>query len=264
MRFDTGMQTAVGSRHQNNEDAVGADETVRLWLIADGMGGHAAGDQASSIVRDVTLGGVRAGQALAPAIDAAHQAILQAAGADSARAGMGSTVVAAQLTDHQVRIAWVGDSRAYLLRQGRLACVTRDHSMVQWLLDRGEISPAEAGRHPDRHVLVQTLGFDQPSVDEQVLDLEDGDQLLLCSDGVSGELEDSQMRRLLLEADSAQAAADALVAAVAAKPGKDDASVVVIRASADARPGVRAWLPAALGIGAGVVIYLIWNWVRNS
>jgi len=254
VRFDTGMQTAVGSRHQINEDAVGADETARLWLIADGMGGHAAGDQASSIVRDVTLGGVRAGQALAPAIDAAHQAILQAAGPDSARAGMGSTVVAAQVTDHQVRIAWVGDSRAYLLRQGRLACVTRDHSMVQWLLDRGEISPAEAGRHPDRHVLVQTLGFDQPSADEQVLDLEDGDQLLLCSDGVSGEL----------EADSAQAAADALVAAVAAKPGKDDASVVVIRASAEARSGVRAWLPAALGIGAGVVIYLIWNWVRNS
>jgi protein phosphatase len=264
MRIDAGTQTAIGSRHQANEDAVGADEALRLWLIADGMGGHAAGDQASSIARDVTLTGVRQGQNLPRAIDAAHAAIVQAASSDSERQGMGSTVVAAQLTGDTVRIAWVGDSRAYLLRQGRLACVTRDHSMVQWLLDRGEISPAEAGQHPDRHVLVQTLGFEQPTVDEQVLDLEDGDQLLLCSDGVSGELGESEMRRLLQHSDSAQAAADALIAAVTAKPGKDDASVVVIRAGAEAKLSLPGWLPVALGIGAGVAIYLIWNWVRTS
>ncbi len=264
MRFDAGMQTAVGSRHDVNEDALGADDTLGLWLVADGMGGHAAGDQASAIARATTLEGVREGSGLGPAIDAAHQAIVDAALADSDRTGMGSTVVAAQLTGDQARIAWVGDSRAYLLRQGRLACVTRDHSMVQWLLDRGELSPADADRHPDRHVLVQTLGFEHPSVDQQVLDLLDGDQLLLCSDGVSGELSDAEMRRILLHADTAQAAADALIAAVTAKPGKDDASAVVIRAHAAARPKARPWLAAVLGIGAGVAIYLVWNWVRNS
>lgn len=258
-----GSQSAPGHRHTVNQDALGSDPERRLWLVADGMGGHRAGEIAAGVVRDRVLAEVAGGSDLTAAIGAAHQAVLEAAAADPDRQGMGSTVVAVQLGDDEARIAWVGDSRAYLLHDGALRCVTRDHSLVQWLLEQNRISPQEAARHPDRNVLVRTLGFEQPAADLVTVPVEPGDVLLLCSDGLSGVLSESEIRRILLDTPAPQQAADALVAAVVAREGRDDASVVVIRAPARTTLISGPWLPVGAGIGLGVLVYLIWNWMKS-
>lgn len=259
-----GLQTASGERHATNEDALGSDPERGVWLVADGMGGHAAGDVAGTLVRDVVLGEIAKGAGLVAAIASAHQAVVEAAAADERRQGMGSTVVAVQMAGEQAHIAWVGDSRAYLLREGSLECLTRDHSLVQWMLDNGQISPQEAAVHPDRHVLVRTLGFEQPTADLKSLSLQSDDLLVLCSDGVTGVLSESDMRRILLEKAVPQAAADTLIDAVVHRKGRDDASVVVIRHGARAKLRPLAWLPVIGGIGLGVLVYLIWNWMNAS
>lgn len=258
------MQTAVGTRHETNEDALGELPERFVWLVADGMGGHAAGDVASAMVRDRILQGVADSEDLSAAIAAAHQDLTTAAAADPARKGMGSTVVAVQLHDSSAQVAWVGDSRVYLLHDGQLRQLTRDHSLVQWLVDRGEITAAEAEQHPDRNVLVRTLGFEQPVADRTTVELDAGDVLLLCSDGVTAEVDDAGIGEILRHADNAQAAADALIDAVTASHGKDDASAIVLRMPPDDAVASRAWLPAAGGIGLGLLIYLIWNWMKSS
>lgn len=258
------MQTVVGTRHETNEDALGELPEHCLWLVADGMGGHAAGDVASAMVRDRIVQGVADGEDLSTAIAAAHQDLTTAAAADPERKGMGSTVVAVQVYDATAHIGWVGDSRVYLLHEGQLRQLTRDHSLVQWLVDRGEITAADAEQHPDRNVLVRTLGFEQPVVDRTMVELEAGDMLLLCSDGVTAEVDDAGIGDILRHADTAQAAADALIDAVAQRHGKDDASAIVLRMPPANAVAFGAWLPAAGGIGLGLLIYLIWNWMKSS
>lgn len=258
------MQTAVGSRHETNEDALGEIPERSLWLVADGMGGHAAGDVASALVRDRIVQGVADGEDLSDAIHAAHQDLTTAAAADPERKGMGSTVVAVQLHDTTAQIAWVGDSRVYLLREGRLRQLTRDHSLVQWLVDRGEITADEAEQHPDRNVLIRTLGFEQPVADRATVELEAGDVLLLCSDGVTAEVDDAGIGEILRGSENAQAAADALIDAVTARQGKDDASAIVLRMPPADAVASRVWLPAAVGFGVGLLIYLILNWMKSS
>jgi PPM family protein phosphatase len=198
--------------------------------------------------------------------------VLAAAADDPGRQGMGSTVVAVRLEDGAARVAWVGDSRLYLLRDGTLQQVTRDHSLVQWLLQTGAIDADQARRHPERNVLVRTLGFDQPTADVTRIDLEDGDRLLLCSDGVSGVLSDDEMSEHLCARDPADAAT-ALVETVVERRGRDDASAIVISVGAPRRghggyqPHGLAWLrwwPAAAGIGLGLLAFLIWNWMKSS
>lgn len=257
-----GMQTALGRRHATNEDALGSDPERQLWLVADGMGGHAAGDVAAGIVREQVLEQVAEGTNLPAAIDIAHLAILDAAAADEARRGMGSTVVAVQVADGRADIAWVGDSRAYLLRAGVLKCVTRDHSLVQWLLDQKTITPEEAAVHPDRNVLVRTLGFEHPSADVTTVDLEAADVLLLCSDGLTGVLSEAEIRQILLATSDPQDAADRLIAAVVDRAGDDDASALVIRQPGRDKLDLPRWLPVAGGVGLGLVGYLIWNWMK--
>jgi PPM family protein phosphatase len=273
--IEFGMHTAVGTRHEVNEDALGHSVNHGLWLVADGMGGHAAGDVASSTVRDRILQAVAEGDDLAAAVQAAHEAVLAKAAEDPERAGMGSTVVAVQILDEAAHVAWVGDSRLYLLRDGDLQQVTRDHSMVQWLLQSGAIDADAARRHPDRNVLVRTLGFDQPVADVTRIDLEAGDRLLLCSDGVSGVLSDSEIRTTLMGHDPEQAAA-ALVHAVVERRGNDDASAIVICAGGSGRRTASAgrhdrtglawqqWWPAIAGGGLGLLIFLIWSWMKSS
>jgi protein phosphatase len=262
--LEFGTRTAVGNGHDVNEDAVGCDAERQLWLVADGMGGHAAGEVAGAMVRDRVLEEVQGGAELNAAIRAAHAAIMAAAAADPGRHGMGSTVVAVQVVDAAARVAWVGDSRVYLLRGGALSCLTRDHSLVQLLLEQGHISADQAAGHPDRNVLVRTLGFEDPAVDRADLELQPGDVLLLCSDGLCGELSDTEIRRILLAKTEPQAAADALIEAVVAQHGRDDASAVVIRHRPRDKLTPNLWLPVAGGIGLVLLVYLIWNWMRAS
>jgi PPM family protein phosphatase len=250
--IDFGMQSAIGVRHEVNEDSLGHLAASRLWLVADGM------------VRDRVQQEVANGSELGPAIAAAHVAVAAAAAADAARHGMGSTVVAVRVANDDAEVAWVGDSRAYLVRAGTIRQLTRDHTLLQWLLDRGDLSPEDAATYPNKNVLVRTLGLEQPVVDATRVDLERHDQLLLCSDGVTAELSDAELCDILTTAADAQAAADQLVETVVARRGKDDASAIVIRVLEQDKLGTLNWLPVAGGMGIGLLAFLIWNWMKAS
>jgi PPM family protein phosphatase len=261
--IEYGQQTSIGLRHEVNEDSLGHDPERRLWLIADGMGGHAAGDVASAIVSDRVQQSILAGAELCAAVNDAHLAVANAAKEDPRRQGMGSTVVALRLRNDVADLAWVGDSRAYLLRAGKIRMLTNDHTLVQWLLDRGDITPQEAVDYPNKNILVRTLGLEHPVVDEARVPIEQNDQILLCSDGVTAELNQEEICEILLQAQTSQAAADALIAKVVERRGKDDATAIVIRVlKRDKLRGAgAAWLPAVAGVGLGLIAFLIWNWI---
>ncbi|MGA0838263.1 MAG: PP2C family protein-serine/threonine phosphatase [Pseudomonadales bacterium] len=257
-----GVQTLTGVRHQVNEDAHGALPGRGVWVVADGMGGHAAGDVASQVARDSVLFAVERKRGLVDAIADAHAAVVRKGSEVRARRGMGSTVVAAHVEQRsgEARIAWVGDSRAYLWRDGELRRLTRDHSLVQQMVQQGRISPAQAETHPDRNVLLRCLGFEQPSIDQVRMQLEPDDLLLLCTDGVTGELNDRRMAEIVADTDDPQACADALIEAVRAQRGGDDATAIVIRYS----PVSSAWIPVLAGALVGVLAFSIWMWMRSS
>jgi PPM family protein phosphatase len=260
--IEYGAHSATGTRHQTNEDAHGALPKRQFWVVADGMGGHAAGNVASQVVRDHVLAEISKGHNITEAIQAAHTAVVNAAAEDPARRGMGSTVVAAKLEPpaHTATIGWVGDSRAYLLRDGALQRLTRDHSLVQLMVDRREITAAQAETHPERNVLVRSLGFDTPRVDQVRVVLHGGDTLLLCTDGVSTLIDDARIAQIISGAPSAQAAAEALVQAVVDQGGGDDATAVVIRYNAP----MTSWMPIVAGIVLGLAAFLTWVWTRSA
>jgi protein phosphatase len=223
------------------------------------MGGHAAGDLASRTVRDTVLEKARPDTPLPETVRAAHAAVVEAARRDQSAKGMGSTVAAARLHRGRAEVTWVGDSRVYLLRDGRLQRLTTDHSYVQYLVDRGELDPADAATHPERNVLIRTLGFDEPEADQVFVDLMPEDRLLLCTDGLSGEIAEPRMVEILLESATPQAAADALVEEVVRQRGNDDATAVVIRH----RPRSAVW-PALVGVAVGVAAFLFLMWMTSS
>lgn len=235
------VQDIAGATHQgqrdHNEDCFVADAGQGLAMVADGMGGHAGGEIASGIARDVICNAVKQGGALVDAVLAAHRAIQQASIDGVGRRGMGTTVVAAHFTGYRYRLAWVGDSRAYLWDGGRLLQLTRDHSYVESLLASAAITLDEARHHPQRNLITQALGVgDEPlTVDEVSGELAQGEILLLCSDGLNDELDDAVLARLLAEAGPASAdLAHRLVAAAVAAGGHDNVSAVVVRAGRDA------------------------------
>ncbi len=220
-------RTHPGQREGENEDSVGSDGTNQLWLVADGMGGHASGRVASQIVCDKLLE-LASISPLDAAVLEAHAAVRSAAERDQRFQGMGSTVVAAQVTDQICRIVWVGDSRAYLWRSGTLSRLTRDHSLrelLRTLPDSLENAPMES---PQRHLISQVLGLGDPLPSHVDLQLRSGDRILLASDGLNGELEDHELAAILATSADASSAADALISAALTKGGRDNVSTVVV------------------------------------
>jgi serine/threonine protein phosphatase PrpC len=226
--------TDVGLVREVNEDAYVAMPPV--FAVADGMGGHAGGDVASAIVveefarlADRTFDRSGAEQAVVEALLRSQTRILEHAAGGVGRAAPGTTLVAAVLVEHSWLVVNLGDSRAYRLSGGDLVRVSRDHSLVQELLDAGDIREDEVAEHPERHVITRALGgpsFTGP--DLFWVDLADADRLLLCTDGVNGFVDDEHIGRVLVsEADPAAAAA-ALVAAALDAGGEDNATVVVV------------------------------------
>jgi protein phosphatase len=255
-----GAQTATGTRHETNEDSLGDAARRGVWLVADGMGGHAAGDTASQIVRDTMLSETASGASLFQAIEASHQAVVSCAERDAKKTGMGSTIAALQIDQQEAKVAWVGDSRVYLFREGELSRLTTDHSYVQYLLQQGQITEDEVDSHPQRNVLTQTLGFDQPKPDSAVCDLLPDDWLLLCSDGLTVEVTDIEIAEIMAAADSAQQAAADLVAKVVERHGKDDSSAIVVHYEVRSN----AWAAVVVGVLAGLIAFLTAMWVKSS
>lgn len=225
-------RTDVGLARDGNEDSALA--SGRLLVIADGMGGHAAGEVASAVtVRAMAELGADEGtdplQALGAAVDAANERIRAAVEGRPERAGMGTTLTALLWTGDDLALAHVGDSRGYLLRDGELRQVTHDHTYVQALVDEGRISAEDAVHHPARSLLVRALGG-QPDAepDLQMLHVRAGDRLLLCSDGLSDVVRDDAIRDALAAAADAGTAADDLVALALAGGGPDNVTVIVV------------------------------------
>jgi protein phosphatase len=214
-----------------NEDAILTDPSGALWAVADGMGGHGHGDLAADLVIDTfaRLPHGAGGRALLQdAFAAAHAEVRRRARAEGL-GPIGATVVALLIEGDRATIAWAGDSRGYLLRDGALAPLTRDHSVVQELIDRGALTAEAAPFHPQAHVVTRAVGVTErvePAFAE--LALRGGDVLLLCSDGLTRCLPEGAIAELVGIADPA-AACRALVEATLARGAPDNVSAVVVR-----------------------------------
>jgi serine/threonine protein phosphatase PrpC len=221
--------TDVGQR-SHNEDALHINADTGVMIVADGVGGHPAGDVASNITCSVISREVAAGVSLTDAIRSSHREVMQAVAAGRGSPGMATTVVAAHFDGPDYRIAWVGDSRAYLW-DGQLKLLTQDHSFVQSLLTSGQITLEQAREHPRRNVIVQAIGLqsdDELQVDENQGTLCRGQLLLLCSDGLTDVVDSGPMTEILAAGAPLQATCDALVAAALQAGGKDNISVVLV------------------------------------
>lgn len=243
MKIVWGAATHVGMLRQSNEDAFAAQ--ADMFVVADGMGGHNAGEVASALavkgMRDAAAGGFASAESVVAAINAANAAIHLASGGPSDQRGMGTTltaVVPLAATASEPRrmvVANVGDSRVYLWRGGELKQVSADHSYVQELLSEGFISAAEARVHPRRNIVTRALGIEgDVSADSWTLPMLVGDRYVLCSDGLVDEVDDEQIAAILRASSDAQLAADTLVAAANANGGRDNVTVVVVDVADDA------------------------------
>jgi protein phosphatase len=233
--IEFGHLTHVGLRRELNEDTYYGDSELGLWLVADGMGGHEYGEVASALAREAIVREVRRGAPLAQAIRTADEEIIRASRQRGDSLPMGTTVVAARVAGRRFEVAWVGDSRVYLWRDGQLAQLSQDHSYVQELIGRGEISVEQARSHPHRNVVTQALGVTDPqqlNVETLSGELDAGMQLLLCSDGLTEEVDDARIAQTLAHLDcSAQECVDELVAAALDGGGSDNVTVVLVRQS---------------------------------
>ena len=236
-----GAATHVGQVRAHNEDAYLAEPPV--FVVADGMGGHRGGEIASAIVVEEFARLARDGfddRNGAAAVDAtlrsAQRRIREYGAAHAERPDRwhaGTTVAAALLVaDHEAPkwlLANLGDSRIYKLSSGRFDQVSVDHSVVQELIDAGVISPADAATHPRRHVVTRALnGRELPNAEYFVIPLTSAERLVLCSDGVSGMLDDAELGRFAAEAPDPQDAADRIIEAAVAAGGEDNATAVVV------------------------------------
>ncbi len=242
----------VGRQRQHNEDSYRVDEAARLFLVADGMGGHAAGEIASRIAAesvaefvahteqddgtwpyayDETL--TRASNRLMAALKLANTRVLEAMRKDSRLRGMGTTVVASLIDGNSLSVAHVGDSRAYLIRNEAIERITDDHSWVFEQVQAGMLSADEAERHPLRNVITRALGGALTVVpDASEIELRDGDIFILCSDGLTGMVPEPEILRIVLECNGdIEAAAQKLIDCANERGGYDNITAVLIKAS---------------------------------
>ncbi|BCD98615.1 PP2C family protein-serine/threonine phosphatase [Marinagarivorans cellulosilyticus] len=228
-------KTDVGLVRNNNEDALLVSPSLKLWAVADGMGGHASGEVASAVANITIEESIEAGASLSEAIQRAHKAVLNEATEQPQYRGMGSTIVAVQSSGTQYQVAWVGDSRAYLWTHSQLGRqleqLTTDHSYVQMLYQAGAITAKELNTHPERNVITQCLGsLELSSVNVETVDREwrKGDWLLLCSDGLTDAVGDQAICDILSAHTEIPSAVDALVQAALDNGGRDNVSVLIV------------------------------------
>ncbi len=227
--------TEVGRVRQQNEDSVLAAADIGLFAVADGMGGHRAGEVASNMaMRDLEQyirksGGGDMGRILVDAVRNANSNVFSSSGGEPSLKGMGTTLTAVVLKDGKATVSHVGDSRAYLIRGTNISQLTRDHSLVQELFNVGGITRAEAREHPQRNVLTRALGTG-PVVDVDLvnLKLKTGDVLLLCTDGLTGLVEDHEILTVYGQSHSLDDAVHKLIRTAMDRGGNDNISVVLI------------------------------------
>ena len=237
IRATVGSCTDVGQLRDGNEDSFVAVDG--LYFVADGMGGHSAGEVASAIavktladLHTSAEGGLADEDQVADAVSTANLAIFMEAIEDPSKAGMGTTLTGLVVTEpfaHRIVVANVGDSRTYLWRHGELRQVTKDHSHVQSLVDRGAITRAEARVHFQRNIVLRAMGIESHvDVDTFTLDVEDGDRFIMCSDGLVDEAPDEEIEIEIRHSNGVQDLANRLVDLANRNGGRDNITVVVV------------------------------------
>jgi PPM family protein phosphatase len=228
--------TDVGRVRDGNEDGF-LDESLRLGVVAvaDGMGGHRAGEVASATALESLRAAMAAGQPLRDAIVDANDAVLEKSVSDQQLRGMGTTLTAGTLgTDGNLVIGHVGDSRAYLFHDGELTQITDDHSLVEEMVRTGELTPEQAESHPQRSIITRALGIDpEVEVDVYPVQLGIGDRVLLCSDGLTTMVRSEDIADILEREPDPKRAAQLLVDAANAAGGEDNITAVVVDAVED-------------------------------
>jgi PPM family protein phosphatase len=231
--------THTGLVRESNEDSLFADERIGLFVVADGMGGHNAGEVASATAVKEVSQLVRAGldlgrdaeSLLRESLLAAHETVLALARSDDSMSDMGTTTVAVILMNGRLTVGHIGDSRAYEIRNGRITKLTHDHSFIaDWIRD-GIITHLEARTHNARHGLTMALGVDDDMEPEiQVFPWHERSSLLLCSDGLTDMLDDEELLSVVDNASSLGEACRELVARANENGGEDNITVVLVRA----------------------------------
>lgn len=226
------FRTDVGKVRANNQDAPIVSEKLRLYGVADGMGGHKGGEVASTSARDDLLreleGKTPSVAALSSAIEEVNRQIYHQQEHDDALTGMGTTLSVLWMSDNFVYIGHVGDSRVYLLREGEFRQMTLDHSLVEQLVREGVLTEEEAQNHPMRNIITRAIGTDESvEVDVVVEERRKGDLWLACSDGLHGLVDDRQMRDALRQY-APEKAADVLLKAALDAGGRDNVTLVIV------------------------------------
>lgn len=226
----------AGKVRANNEDRWGVDEALQLFLVADGMGGHAAGEVAAQIVVETLPRALREQVAAHPeaqSADVLHGALVKTSQAVTEEArqtdlvGMGATVVVFWVNQGAALVGHLGDSRAYLWGQEQIELLTRDHSLVELLVESGDITPQEAQTHPMRHQITRFCGMSGEALPEvRSVELPIGARILLCCDGVTNELSDDELKQLC--AGEYQESANRIVASAVEAGGRDNATALII------------------------------------
>src|SRR3954464_12775890 len=221
----------VGRQRQGNEDNFFVQSPI--FVVADGMGGAQAGEVASELAVEAFRGGIPDGnpsEGLVRLIRGANQRIHEMSRSDARRQGMGTTCTATYVAEDEVVLAHVGDSRCYLLRDGELTRLTRDHSLVGELMDRGKLTEEQAEVHPQRSVITRALGVEgDVQVDTERIAAREGDLFLLCSDGLTSMVREQQLMPVLEPAGSLEQAGRQLIDAANAAGGRDNITVVLFR-----------------------------------
>lgn len=221
----------VGCVRELNEDSVFAKPG--LWIVADGMGGHACGEVASALAIEEIVGNFEQHESLHKAIQSAHVRITNAGKSNNAQSGMGTTVVAMICDSEHYQVGWVGDSRAYLWdeKSSKLTQISEDHSLMVRLIHAGLISEQDALTHPQRHMITQCLGsteIEQVKVDTLQADWQAGQQVLLCSDGLTDEVADSMIEQIMATSFSIEEKSASLIKTAKQSGGRDNISVIIV------------------------------------
>ena len=234
-RWWSSCRTNTGRVRQVNEDAFLDQGNIGIWIVADGMGGHARGDVASRTIIDAFKGLSRPSSLDEFAVEVrcrlklAHRLVKEESVRNGANLIMGSTVVALLVFKRQWLCLWAGDSRAYLLRDGQLLQITKDHSIAQELVDLGKLSRTDMDSHPYANHITRAIGANPELIlDERSSQLHDGDTILLCSDGLNKELSDTEIAKVLMSYDS-DAATQELIDLSLEHGGRDNITVALIR-----------------------------------
>lgn len=256
-----GSRTDIGYVRDHNEDSLII--IPPLFAVADGMGGHEAGEIASEITVN-TLAELAPShldaEGLTAAVEAANYNVMKAPRQGIGRDGMGTTLTAAMLEGERLLIAQVGDSRAYLLHKGHLQQITRDHSLTADLIEAGQITPEEARVHPNRSVITRAIGSDihmRPDIYE--LNVDAGDRILLCSDGLSSMISNNAIESIMRRQSDAQHCADELVTAALENGGADNVTVVVadVPGFSEVREKKRAHKSRVFYIGLAIALVAV-------